>query len=891
MRRFVISVLTVAMLVAGFCFQGPVSHAQVRAEYDIGALGLGQLLRRLQTTASAMHTGAHPDDEDSSLISRLARGDSARVAYLSLNRGEGGQNIIGPELLEPLGVIRTEELLQARKLDGGTQLFTRTFDYGFSKTRDEASSKWNEQLVLGDVVRAIRMFRPLVIISRFTGTKADGHGQHQFSGYITPLAFKAAADPKAFPEQMAEGLYPWQAKKLYVGQSFGENSGNAPTLRVQTGSEDPLIGRTYFEIAAEGRSQHKTQEMGMIEMRGPQSSGIRLVQSSAPIKREEISVFDDIDTSITGIRALAGLPDGVIDRDLKRMQESAAATLSSYTAFNPHSIIPRLAEGLTATRSARTALAGFQGDRAAKAAADSLLAEKERQFSEALERAAGVVMDALANSETIAAGETLQIAVKIYFPESSALKVNEVKVIGPTSWKFETAPEPAASQDQIFRFFREKPQSSSFFNTTVPMDAPLSQPYWLARPRKGAMFDWPEGTTKNLPFDGPLLVAEAQTEIGGVKVTVSRPVQFRYADNIRGEIRRDVNVVPKVTADLDTSVIVVPTSDAVQTRKLTVRLVNNSQTPLKGEVQLIVPKGWEASPSNRPLGFSRKGEQANTTFELTVPKNASPGSYSVEARAVVDGTTYSQQMQTIAYPHISTHRIYSPADALVQVVDLKVANVKVGYIAGSGDQVPEGIEQMGVPVTLLNETDLSAGDLSRFDTIVVGVRASEVRPDFVANNKRLFEFVNGGGTLIVQYQRPDYVARGLQPYPAKIGSPGAGPRVTDEDAPVRILRPEHPAFNFPNKINQADWQGWVLERTVFNFTNFDSRYTPLLESHDPGEGDETGGEVVAEIGKGRYVYTSYAWFRQLPAGVPGAYRLFANLISLSKAPKPNVVTK
>jgi hypothetical protein len=573
------------------------------------------------------------------------------------------------------------------------------------------------------------------------------------------------------------------------------------------------------------------------------------------------------------------------------MQDSAAGALSSYTAFNPRSIIPTLVEGLKAARSARAALAGFQGERAAKAAADSLLAEKERQFSEALERAAGVVLDALANSETVAAGETLQIAAKIYYPESSILKVNEVKVIGPTSWKIETAPEPTASQDQIFRFLREKPQSSSFFKTTVPGDATPSQPYWLSRPRKGAMFDWPEGTPKDLPFDVPLLVAEAQVEIGGVPVTISRPVQFRYADSIRGEIRRDLNVVPKVVADLDTSVIVVPTSAAVQTRKLTVRSVNNSQTPLKGEVQLVVPKGWQASPGSRPLAFSRKGEQASTTFELTVPKNASPGSYHVEARAVVDGTTFNQQLQTIAYPHISTHRIYSPADALVQVVDLKVADVKVGYIAGSGDQVPEAIEQMGVLVTLLNETDLSTGDLSRFDTIVVGVRASEVRPDFVANNKRLFDFVNGGGTLIVQYQRPDYVSLGLEPYPAKIGSAGAGPRVTYEDAPVRILQPEHPAFNFPNKINEADWQGWVLERTVFNFTNFDPRYTPLLESHDPGEGDETGGEVVAEIGKGHYVYTSYAWFRQLPAGVPGAYRLFANLISLSKAPKTNVVSK
>jgi len=879
------SVVGVVVLISMLWVQGTVStgNAQVRAEYDLGAIGLGQLLRRLQTTASAMHTGAHPDDEDTALIATLARGQYARVAYLSLNRGEGGQNLIGPEMSEGLGVIRTEELLQARKLDGGVQLFTRAFDYGFSKTLKEAASKWNEQVVLGDTVRAIRLFRPLVIISRFSGTPADGHGQHQFAGYITPLAFKAAADPNAFPEQIAEGLMPWQAKKLYVSEGFGSSGNNPSTLRVQTGTEDPLIGRTYFEIAAEGRSQHKSQEMGMIELRGAQSSGVRAVQRLVAEKREEVSVFDDIDTSITGIRSMSGLPQGVIDDELAKMQDAAAQALANYSAFDPKRIIPTLAEGLRVTRIAKDKVTRSNAKPAAKYEADFLLSEKERQFSEALERAAGIVLDALASTETVTPGDSMQIAAKLYFREQNPVKVLGVKVTGPASWKIESTAEPTASQDGVFRFFREKPQGSGFFKVGVPADAQFTNPYWLNEPEDGALFGWPKTASRSFPFDPPLLTAEAQVEIGGANITVRKPVQFRYADNIRGEIRREINVVPKVAVNLDSGVLVVPTSQAEQTRKLTVHLLNNSPTALKGTVHLKLPQGWRSAPEVAPVTLSQKGERTTEVFELTIPKGVTPSSYRIEAIAETDGIICNQQMQTISYPHISTHRIFTPADVKVQVVDLKIADVRVGYVMGTGDEVPEAIRQMGLNPTLLTENDLATGDLSRFDTIVVGVRASEVRTDFVANNRRLLAFVNNGGTLIVQYQRPDYIAKGLAPYPAQIGSASAGPRVTDEDAPVTILKPEDPIFNFPNKINDDDWKGWIQERTVSNFTNFDPRYTAVLESHDPGEGKQTGGEVYVSMGKGFYVYTSYAWFRQLPAGVPGAYRLFANLLSLPKA--------
>lgn len=855
------------------------ARAQVRSQYDMGAAGLGQSLRRLQTIASAMHTGAHPDDEDTALIARLARGDSARVAYLSLNRGEGGQNIIGPELFEPLGVIRTEELLQSRRLDGGEQFFTRAMDYGFSKTRAEAAAKWGERLVLGDMVRAIRLFRPLVVISRFSGTPADGHGQHQLAGYLTPQAFRAAADPKEFPEQLAEGLRPWRALKLYVGQGFRENAANPPTVRLDTGEYDPLIGRSYFEVAMEGRSQHKSQEMGLLELRGPQSSGLRLVESASKTEGMERSVFDGIDTSIRGIAKLSGLTEEIIGDELGDTQKAATRALAEYDALAPQKIIEPLADGLRAARKARAKLASARISEQARADADFMLARKEREFEESLRRAAGVEVDALASTETIAPGESLSVAVRAFVPAGAPVKVGEMRLRAPTGWTSETAPEPAPASTG-FRPTRETAAKAVYFTLAVPRDAQPTQPYWLNAPREGYLFRWADNVPKNEPFGEPPLLAEADVEIGGARVLIVKPVQYRYADDIRGELRRVPSVVPALTVALDSDLIIAPIASLPRETRVAVRVTNHSRSPVEGDARLRLPAGWTARPAAAPFKLSKKGERTAVVFQVTVPRATKPGAYQLAAQASTgSGASFEQDMRVIAYPHIQTHRLYAPAVAAVRVFDFKVAPVRVGYVMGSGDQGPAAIERMGLKVTMLGEEDLSSGDLSRFDTIVVGVRASEVRPDFVANTSRLLDFVRAGGALIVQYQRPDYVDLGLAPFPAKMAA-----RVTDETAPVRILQPQHQAFNFPNKIGPADWEGWVQERSLYNFTTFDPSYAPLIESRDEGEEAQRGGEVYAEIGRGKYVYTSYAWFRQLPSGVPGAYRLFANLISLSAKP-------
>jgi len=864
-----------------FFVSGAIS-AQVRPIYNRGAAGLSLLLGRLQTTASALHTGAHPDDEDSALIATLARGEHARVAYLALNRGEGGQNIIGTELFEALGVIRTEELLQARRLDGGEQFFTRTMDYGFSKTLEEAGRKWGTREVLGDMVRIIRQYRPLVIASRFSGTPADGHGQHQLAGSLTPLAFRAAADPSQFPEQIAEGLRPWQARKFYVGQLFRPDPKAPPTTTIATGRFDPVIGRTYAEVAFEGRSQHKSQEMGAIELMGPQRSLLRLVtnHTSAP-GSNETSLFEGIDTSVPGLAALAGLPAGSLTAELSAMDAAAREASREYDARTPAAIVPALARGLAATREARAAARALRAPAGAKAEADFLLALKERDFAEALAAAAGLTLDPLSNAETLTPGDAVIVDVRAFAVDPGALTLGAPRVTGPAGWTIAPAPRPEDNDaDNPFaRFFRETPTASVTFRAQAPADAPLTQPYWLTEARKGDLFDWPPRSANGAPFDEPLLTAHLPVEVAGVSFELTRPVEYRHADRIRGEIRRNVAVVPAVAVGLDSRLMVLPSGRAADPRTVVVRVSSQARTDVSGAVALTLPAGWTATPASAPV-MLKPGERTAASFTVTPPTPVPAGTFEIAAHVDVDGTRYARDLQTIAYPHIQTHRLYSPAAARVQAFDLTVAPVTVGYVMGSGDQVPDAIRRLGLPVTLIDAAMLAAGDLSRFDTIVVGIRASEARPDFVAAAARLRQYVEGGGTLVVQYQQTDYAAQGLAPFPGQIGA-----RVTDETAAVRILQPDHPRFTFPNVIGPADFDGWVQERHLYGFSSFDQRYTPLLESGDPNEPPNNGGELYAAIGKGRYIYTSYAWFRQLPAGVPGAYRLFANLLSLSKAPR------
>lgn len=849
--------------------------SQVRPVYDLGVMGLGQQLKRLQTTASALHTGAHPDDEDSGLMAYLARREMARTAYLSINRGDGGQNVIGEELFESLGVIRTEELLQARRLDGGEQLFGRVMDYGFSKKREEAARIWGEQLTLGDMVRAIRVYRPLVIISRFSGTPADGHGQHQLVGYLTPIAFKAAADPAQFPEHFQEGLRPWQAKKLYRGQGFRPSPDNQPTLTLNTGEYDSLLGRSYFEIAMEGRSQHKSQEMGLLELRGKFSSGLLLLETSGEKVETERSVFDGLDISIKGIAALTNNSEERFAQKLAELQETAETALKSFDPFNPQKLVPILAKGYKQAYDAEWSTRNPDSK--------ILLRQKQKEFAKALQMASGVVVDALSDTDMLVAGNSTNVAVRVFAPEKTEVKVSNVSLKTPKGWTADVSPEPI-QQETGFRPRRETAFNASFFTVVLPKDAKPTQPYWMEKPRNpNFTFNWSHPESKNLPFQNPLVTAEVKMEIGGQEITVEREVEFRFADDIRGELRRNLNVVPQVTVGLESNLLIAPVSAKAAKHRLVMSVRNNSPNAVKGTGRFNLPTGWTLSPDSEEFSLAQKGDKIALSFEVTIPANAKPDSYNLTATATVDGNNYDLQVQEIAYPHIQTHRLYTKSDVKAQVLDLKISPVKIGYIMGSGDKVPQAIQRLGLNLTMLDEKALSTGNLNQFDTIIVGIRASQVRPDYVANNGRLTQFMQNGGTLIVQYQQQEYARLNLPPYPAKMEG---NIRTVDENAPVKILEPNHPVFNFPNKITDADFADWVQERNLYTLTSFDeTKYTPLLETHDEGEAESKGGMLYAEVGKGKFIYTSYSWFRQLPVGNAGAYRIFSNMLSLPKAGK------
>lgn len=843
------------------------SDAQVRALYDNGANGLARQLQRLQSTASVMHTGAHPDDEDSALVAYHARGLHARTAYLSLTRGSGGQNIIGSEQSDLLGVIRSEELLQARRLDGAEQYFSRAVDFGYSKHAAEAERMWGSEAVLDDMVRAIREFRPRVIVSRWQGTAADGHGHHQFTGYLTPLAYAAAADPERFPGQLESGLSPWKVEKLYVAARPGDGKN---LLQVNTGQYDPVSGRSYFEIGMQGRSQQKTQQMGQLELHGPQFSYLRLEDSRVETEKSETTIFAGIDTSITGIAAFEPGRNRALERALPRLQSTLDRALGSYDPLRPDELVPQLATGLQLAREAQENAVGDDSRR--------LLATKVAEIEQALVMAAGINVDVLADTETVIPGDSMTVAIRVYGSGGKAIQVDEVELLLPEGWQYRPSERQVLDNERRLRR-KEQADFTTLLDVSVPTNARPTQPYWLKKPRNAFLYDWSAaGRSATRPFDEAIAIARTRLTIGNQELATHTDVKFRKVDPVRGELRRNVNVLPGLSVEPVSDLLLLPVPETGMRYPASLTVHNNTSDDMRGEARFDLPDGWRLEPPSAAFELAARPASATLSFDILPPARLQPGRYVATAVASAGGTDFRQTMHEIAYPHIDTHRSYVPAEITIRAIDARIAPVRVAYVMGSGDKVPEALGRLGIDVTLLDDDALTAGDLGRFDTIVVGIRASQTRPAFVANNRRLLDFAASGGALIVQYQQADYIDKNLAPFSAEMSR---AVRVVDETAPVRILEPDHPAFTFPNRISQADFEGWVQERNNHNFTDFDrDHYVPLTESHDPGEPESVGGMVYARIGSGHYVYTGYSWFRQLPNGVPGAYRLFANLLSL-----------
>jgi LmbE family N-acetylglucosaminyl deacetylase len=817
-------------------------RAQLEPPSTGGLVGLDRELRMLAGEKRVLMIGAHPDDEDTELLTVLVRGLGAEAAYLSLNRGEGGQNLIGPELGPALGLIRTEELLAARRLDGARQYFTRAYDFGYSKSLDETWRHWPRDTVLKDVVRIVRRFRPQVIVSVFSGTPRDGHGQHQAAGWAAREAFQAAGDATRFPElAREEGLAPWRPQKLYRSTWFDTT---ATTLVLEGGGLDRAAGLSYHQIAMAGRSLHRSQDMGRIQALGP--SRVRLALVEDRTGKDAGTLFSGIDTTVMARGPASGSTPG----SAPGFASAAETDLA----------------GLLALR-ARWTGAGVSADR---------LAHLDR----AILAASGVVCDARSDDDRVVPGQRITVALECWNtgtePHDVTAEVRGGPAVRPDSDPATLRLEPGALvQRQV--------------TATVAANAPPTAPYFHLSASNPALYDWSGArpAVRGEPSDAPELTGTFLVD--GVARS-EREVTLRVNDQARGEVRRPVIVVPRVALALDPATLVWPAESRVP-RRFTVTLIHGARDTTAGTVRLELPAGWPAAPAP-PFERAHEDQRAAVTFEVRPP--ATPQEGVVRVRALARdraGGEYAVGVVTVDYPHIRPRSYPVPAEAMIQVTPLALpSTARVAYVRGASDRVPEALAGVGMPVTLLDDAALERGDLGRFSAIVVGPRAYETEPALREYNDRLLAYVRGGGLLLVQYQQQLFFDGGYAPYPLTVGGPSSTPgappvahdRVTEETAPVRLLAPADPAVLRPNRLVDADWQGWVQERGLYFAHTWHPAYRPLLEIHDPGEPPLEGGLLVAKVGRGTYVYTGLSFFRQLPAGVPGAFRLFSNLLALAR---------
>lgn len=800
-----------------------------------GITHLDWLLQRLAEPRRVLLIAAHPDDEDTGLLTLAARGLGADAAYLSLSRGEGGQNLIGSELGAALGLVRTQELLAARAVDGARQFFTRAFDFGFTRDLAETERYWPPDSVLKDVVRVVRRFRPHVIVSTFSGTARDGHGQHQMAGVMARRAFDAAGDPAVFPELRAEeGLEPWTPLVLFSSARFRPE---ATTLRLDAGMIDPRVGRTIDQIAMESRSRHRSQDFGVLQ--AVRTADVRLALEQSRV-------------SGAGQGGLfAGIPAGRF-----WLTDLADSLRRVVTAAAPHDVVPALAAALTRVRR----------EGADRDSAEGLLAE-------ALVVAAQVLVDVRADARVLVPGGAVAVETTVLNGGRSGIEWRGVDLVlaGSRSAAATIRPDSIRVGAGAVRSAQE--------TITVPLDAAVTEPYFAVRPLRGALYDWGRAPAalRGLPMDPPALLARFHLVVAGVPVTIVREVSWREQDQAVGEVRGPLRIAPRVDVLLEPDTMLWRLQDT-SPRFFTVSVRHHGSDTARGVVRLVID-AWGAAPA-MPLSLARTGESQTYGFAVRAPPGAGTGAVTARAEVVLDdGTVYAAGGVPIAYPHIRPVTWMRPAHSVIRTADVALPGARrIGYVRGASDRVPEALRRAGLPLAILDGAALETGDLAAYDVIVVGSRAYETDSALVRANGRLLEWARAGGHLVVQYQQYPFVDGGYAPFPLTIGRPHD--RVTDEASPVTLLDPGHPAFRRPNPLGDTDWEGWPQERGLYFAGTWDPAYTPLLELQDPGRDPVRGGLLVARLGRGSYVYSGLSFFRALPAGVPGAFRLFFNLLDL-----------
>lgn len=809
-----------------------------------GSAELKLSLEKLQVLGKVLMIAAHPDDENTAVLAYFARGKKVRTGYLSLTRGEGGQNLIGSEQSDSLGVIRTQELLAARRIDGAEQFFSRAIDFGFSKTADETISKWGRDNVMSDMVWVIRKFRPDVVIFRFSGTPRDGHGQHQTSAIIGRIAVEAAADPNKFPEQLKLGVEAWKTRRA-VFNSFSftreqeqEAAKQPGRIELDTGVYDPVLGHSYGEIAGASRSQHRSQAMGSPERRGSQRNWFFLVSGEPAAK----DLFEGIDTSWNRVGA----------EDVGALLREASKNLD---IENPAKTIPTLIK-------ARTRIASMRNEWAAV---------KLKEIDEAIALCSGLNAELTAERFQAIPGGALRLNATVINRLNTKAAFEKVVIEGlpealNNSTRQDLAPNTAMTRE---------------FPIMVPQSQPYTARYWLANQKNGPLYGVKDQQLIGLPDNPAIFRAKFTLTVEGQQIELERPVFHRYVDRVYGELTRPVVIVPPVAVSLPESSFI-----AADSLPRTVEVALQAHAPQQsGTVKLTAPAGWKIEPESQKFSLNDIGEQRSAKFTVTPPATESVGE--LKAVATVNSVDISNGVEVINYPHIPPQTLYPQATAKLVRSNIKTVAKKIGYVMGAGDEVPAVLKQLGMEVTLLTPDDVARGNLSKFDTIVTGVRAWNTRADLRANQQRLLDFMTNGGTVVVQYNVQEGGFFGgdpklldkMGPYPMKLSRD----RVTVEEAPITYPDPNHPLLKKPNVITAKDWDGWVQERGLYFATEWDSHYQPLFECNDPGEQPMRGGTLATRYGKGAYVFTAFAWFRQLPAGVPGGIRIFTNLLNAAEA--------
>ena len=775
-------------------------------------------IKKLNVTGSVLYIAAHPDDENTRLLSYLAKEKNYKTGYLALTRGDGGQNLIGNEQGEDLGLIRTQELLAARRNDGAVQFFTRANDFGFSKTPEETFKIWNKDSILSDVVYIIRKFKPDVIITRFPPDARAGHGHHAASSILAQEAFDAAANPKMFPNQLKE-VQVWQAKRiLWNNYNFGGNDNTADDqLKIDVGVYNPLLGKSYGEIAAESRSNHKSQGFGSARQRGSSLEYFSAWKGGLP----KTDLMEGVKTDWTRI-------DGAenISKQIETIQ-------NSYDASNPKSSIANLIQLYKSISSLKNN--------------SFLVDDKIIEVKNLILTCSGTWFEAYAENPQIAVNTPFKIKIEAItqIPELrlTIKNLNNSSILTPNQFKIIEGQTTAKE---------------------------ISQPYWLKDDHQIGMYEIGNQSNLIFPEGKPAATLDFTVIINGVELEFTRPIVYKYTDQVRGEVYQPLAITPPVTVNLDVKAFIF-NNDGSKNIHFKLKAFKNDA---KGELNLDLPKGWIANPAKVSFDLNKYGEEQDLVFKISAQANAQNGDLKVTL--LVDGQTYSKGIKTIAYEHIPTITYFPSAKAKLVKLDLKTTAKNIAYITGAGDLMPEALKEIGLNVTIISENEIMNGDLSKYDAIIAGIRAYNVNERLKFEQAKLMKYVESGGTYLVQYNvnRP-LVLDQIGPFPFTISRD----RVTEEDAIVNFVKPESKALNYPNKIKPADFNNWIQERGIYFTTNEDKRYEKPLSMKDTGEKELDGSLLIANYGKGKFVYTGLVFFRELPAGVPGAYKLFMNLIS------------